>query len=141
MQQIVSNSVSRARLFAVLAAAFAIIGALLAAIGVYGVTAYAVTQRTRELAIRLALGARPRELIVLVIRHGVARTVVGLVLGLIGSLALSRYLQGVLFGITPLDPLTFVAVSAIVLMVAVVATFIPARRTTSVDPIVALRIS
>jgi predicted permease len=141
MQQIVSNSVSRARLFAVLAAAFAIIGASLAAIGVYGVTAYAVTQRTRELAIRLALGARPRELIVLVIRHGVARTVVGLVLGLIGSLALSRYLQGVLFGITPLDPLTFVAVSAVVLMVAVVATFIPARRTTSVDPLVALRIS
>jgi len=139
MQQVVSNSLSRPRLFAVLAATFAIVGALLAAIGVYGVTAYAVTQRTRELAIRLALGARPLELLVLVVRHGVAWTVVGLFLGVIGSVALSRYLQGVLFGITPLDPATFVVVSAMFLVVAVLATLIPARWTTRVDPLVALR--
>jgi putative ABC transport system permease protein len=139
MQQVFSNALSRARLFAVLAAAFAIVGALLAAIGVYGVTAYAVTQRTRELAIRLALGARPLELLLLVIRQGVAWTVVGLFLGVIGSIALSRYLEGVLFGITPLDPTTFVVVSAMFLMVAMLATLIPARRTTRVDPMVALR--
>jgi hypothetical protein len=139
MQQIRSNALSRPRLFAVLAAAFAVVGALLAAIGVYGVTAYAVTQRTRELAIRLALGARPFELLMLVMRQGVAWTVVGLLVGVIGSVALSRYLQGVLFGITPLDPQTFVVVSALFLVVAVLATLIPARRTTSVDPLIALR--
>jgi predicted permease len=139
MQQVVANSLSRPRLFAMLAAAFAVVGALLAAIGVYGVTAYAVTQRTRELAIRLALGARPRELLVLVMRQGVAWAVAGLCLGLIGSVALSRYLQGVLFGITPLDPTTFVVVSAMSLVIAVLATLIPARWTTRVDPLVALR--
>jgi putative ABC transport system permease protein len=139
MQQVVSNALSRPRLFAVLAAAFAIVGAFLAAIGVYGVTAYAVTQRTRELAVRLALGARPLELLVVVIRQGVAWTVVGVFLGVSGSVALSRYLQGVLFGITPADPATFAVVSAMVLVVAVLATFIPARRITRVDPLVALR--
>lgn len=139
MQQVVSNALSRPRLFAVLAAAFAIVGAFLAAIGVYGVTAYAVTQRTRELAVRLALGARSRELLLLVIRQGVAWTVVGLCLGVAGSVALSRYLQGVLFGITPADPTTFTVVSAMVVIVAILATLIPARRITRVDPLIALR--
>jgi predicted permease len=139
MQQIVSNGLSRPRLFAVLAAGFAVVGAFLAAIGVYGVTAYAVTQRTRELAVRLALGARPSELVRLVIRQGVAWTVVGLFLGVVGSVVLGRYLQGVLFGITPADPMTFIAVSAMFLVVAILATLIPARRITRVDPLVALR--
>lgn len=139
MQQVVSNALSRPRLFAVLAAAFAIVAAFLAAIGVYGVTAYAVTQRTRELAVRLALGAQPSELLMMVIRQGVAWTVVGLFLGVAGSIALSRYLQGVLFGIAPADPLTFAVVSAMFLAVAILATFIPARRIARVDPLVALR--
>jgi putative ABC transport system permease protein len=139
MQQVVSNALSRPRLFAVLAAAFAIVAAFLATIGVYGVTAYSVTQRTRELAVRLALGARPRELLMMVIGQGVAWTLVGLFVGVIGSLALSRYLQGVLFGITPVDPLTFAVVSAMFLVVATLATFIPARRIARVDPLVALR--
>jgi putative ABC transport system permease protein len=139
MEQIFSNGLSRPRLFAVLAAAFALVGAVLAAIGVYGVTAYAVTQRTRELAIRLALGARPRELLMLMVGQGMAWTFVGLMLGVIGSVSLSRYLQGVLFGITPLDPTTFVLVSVMFLIVAALATLIPARRTTRVDPLVALR--
>lgn len=139
MQQIVLNSLSRPRLFAVLASAFAIVAALLAAIGVYGVTAYSVTQRTRELAVRLALGARPAELLLMVIRQGVAWTVVGLFLGVAGSIALSRYLQGVLFGITPLDLTTFAVVTAMFLAVALLATFIPARRIARVDPLVALR--
>jgi predicted permease len=139
MQQVVSNGLSRPRLFAVLAAAFAIVGAFLAAIGVYGVTAYAVTHRTRELAVRLALGARPSELLRLVVREGIVWTVVGLLLGVAGSVALSRYLQGVLFGITPIDPATFTVVSAVFLIVAILATLIPARRVTRVDPLVALR--
>lgn len=139
MQQVVSNSLSRPRLFAVLAAAFAGVAGFLAAIGVYGVTAYAVTQRTRELAVRLALGARPGELLLMVIRQGVGWTIVGLLLGVAGSVAVSRYLQGVLFGITPVDPATFAAVSAMFLIVASVATLIPARRVTRVDPLVALR--
>jgi predicted permease len=140
MQQVVSNALSRPRLFAVLAAAFAMVGAFLAAIGIYGVTEYAVTQRTRELAVRLALGARPSEVLVLVVRQGLAWTVVGLSLGVAGSVALSRYLHGVLFGIAPLDPTTFVVVSAGFLMVAVLATLIPARRISRVDPLVALRL-
>jgi len=139
MQQIRSNALSRPRLFAVLAAAFAVVGALLAAIGAYGVTAYAVTQRTRELAVRLALGARPAELLLMVIRHGVAWTLVGLLLGVAGSIVLSRYLQGVLFGITPSDPTTFAVVSVMFLLVAILATLIPARRIARVDPLVALR--
>jgi putative ABC transport system permease protein len=139
MQQIRSNALSRPRLFAVLAAAFAIVGAFLAAIGVYGVTAYSVTQRTRELAVRLALGARPPELLLMVIRQALAWTVVGLFVGVVGSVALSRYLQGVLFGITPADPTTFTVVSAMFLVVAILATLIPARRITRVDPLVALR--
>lgn len=139
MQQVVSNSLSRPRLFAALAAAFASVGALLAAVGVYGVTAYTVTQRTRELAIRLALGARPSELLLMVMRYGVGWTIAGLCLGVMGSVALSRYLTGVLFGITPLDPATIVIVSAMFLLIAVLATLIPARRTTRVDPLTALR--
>jgi putative ABC transport system permease protein len=139
MRQIVSNALSRPRLFAVLAAAFAIVGALLAAIGVYGVTAYTVTQRTRELAVRLALGGRPSALLLLVVRQGVAWTVVGLSIGVAGSVGLSRYLNGVLFGITPADPTTFTVVSAMFLIVAILATFIPARRITRIDPLVALR--
>ena len=99
----------------------------------------AVTQRTRELAVRLALGARPAELLLMVIRQGVAWTVVGLLLGVAGSIALSRYLQGVLFGITPVDPTTFAVVSAMFLVVAILATLIPARRIARVDPLVALR--
>jgi putative ABC transport system permease protein len=139
MQQIVSNALSRPRLFAVLAAAFGIAAGLLATIGVFGVTAYAVTQRTRELAIRLALGARPAELVFVVLRQVVALLLVGLFVGVIGSIALSRYLRGVLFGITSLDPATFAVVSALFLVVALLAAFIPARRITRVDPTVALR--
>jgi putative ABC transport system permease protein len=139
MQQVVSNALSRPRLFAVLAATFGIVGGLLAAIGVFGVTAYAVGQRTRELAIRTALGARPLELLLLVMRQGVGATVVGLILGVIGSVALSRYLQGMLYGITPLDPATFAVASVMFLVVAILATLIPARRISRVDPVVALR--
>jgi putative ABC transport system permease protein len=139
MQQVVSNALSRPRLFAVLAATFGLVGGLLAAVGVFGVTAYAVGQRTRELAIRLALGARPLELLLLVMWQGVGATVGGLILGVIGSVPLSRYLQGMLYGITPLDPTTFALASAMFLMVAILVTLIPARRTSRVDPVVALR--
>jgi ABC-type antimicrobial peptide transport system permease subunit len=139
MQEVVSNALSRPRLFAVLAATFGIVGGLLAAIGVFGVTAYAVGQRTRELAIRLALGARPLELLLLVMRQGVGATIAGLILGVIGSVALSRYLQGVLYGITPLDPATFAVASLLFLVAALLATLIPARRINRVDPVVALR--
>ena len=102
-------------------------------------TAYAVTHRTRELAIRLALGARPRAMLFIIVRHVVAWTLVGLSLGVAGSVALSRYLQGVLFGITPLDPTTFAAVCAVFFAIAVLAALIPARRIAAVDPLVALR--
>ncbi len=140
MQQIVSNALSRPRLFAALAAAFAMVGAFLAAIGVYGVTAYAVTQRTRELAVRLALGARPSELIAMVIREGVTSTIAGLMLGVAGGIGLGRYLQGVLFGIASVDPVTFATVPVLFVVAATLATLIPARRIARVDPLVSLRV-
>jgi putative ABC transport system permease protein len=89
--------------------------------------------------VRLALGGRPSALLLLVVREGVAWTVVGLSIGVAGSVGLSRYLNGVLFGITPADPTTFTVVSAMFLIVAILATFIPARRITRIDPLVALR--
>ena len=98
-----------------------------------------IAHRTREIAVRLALGARPRSLLVLIVRHVVVWTIVGLSLGVTGSIAMRRYLQGVLFGITPLDPTTFAAVCASFLAVAVLAALIPARRIAGVDPLVALR--
>jgi predicted permease len=139
MDELVSNSISRPRLYAVLLGIFGGVGVLLAAIGVYGVIAYAVTQRTREIGIRIALGARRSEVIELVIKQGLILTGVGIALGVGGAAALTRYLDRMLFGLTPLDPATFVGVSVLFGAVATLASYVPARRATKVDPLVALR--
>ena len=139
MDDIVSNRIARPRMYAVLLGIFAGIGVALAAIGIYGVMAYSVSQRTREIGIRVALGAQRSEVVGLVLNQSLVLTVVGIALGIAGAAAVTRYLEGLLFGLTPLDPATFIGVSVMFAAVALVAAYVPARRATRVDPLVALR--
>ena len=139
MDQIVSNAMTVPRMYAVLLGMFAGIAMTLAAAGIYGVIAYSVTQRTREIGIRMALGARRGQVLAMVLRQGLAPIVIGLALGLGGAAAGTRYLEGLLFGLTPLDPPTFAYVAIAFALVALLASYVPARRATRVDPLVALR--
>ena len=139
MEQLVSNSTSRARLYAVLLGLFAGVAVALAAIGIYGVMTYSVAQRTREIGIRMALGAERSDVMGLLLGQSIPLIAVGLVLGLLGAAAVTRYLQGLLFGLTPLDPTTFVAVALLFALVAAFASYVPTRRATKVDPLIALR--
>jgi putative ABC transport system permease protein len=139
MAKIVSNSTSRPRLYATLLGLFAGVAAALAAIGIYGVIAYAVAQRTREIGIRMALGAPRAKVIGLVLRQSLMLTAAGIVLGIAGATALVRYLEGMLFGLTPLDPTTWAGVAVLFAIVASVAAYVPARRATAIDPLQALR--
>ena len=139
LDQIKSGTVANDRLQTMLLATFAALALLLSAVGIYGVISYSVTQRTHELGIRAALGASQRGLLGLVIRHGMTLALVGLVLGAAGSLALTRLLSSLLFGISPRDPVTLIAVATILAGVAFAACYIPARRAAGIDPTVALR--
>ena len=139
MDAIVSSSVSRPRLYAVLTGVFALMAMTLAAIGIYGVMAFAVSQRTHEMGIRMALGARPRAVMGLVLRHSAVLIAIGLIAGLSGAAAATRILEGLLFGLTPFDAATVVAASLVFAAVAAFASWIPARRATRIEPVVALR--
>ena len=139
LQQLHSDSLSLRRFFMVLLIIFAGLTLSLAAVGIYGVMSYVVTQRTQEIGIRVALGARAADVIRLVLKGGLALALAGIAAGLITAFAVTRLLESVLFGVTPTDTLTFVAGSIGLVLVAAIACYIPARRATKVDPLVALR--
>ncbi len=137
--QVYSASLGSRRFNLILIAFFGIVALLLATAGVFGVMAYSVSRRTREIGVRVALGARSRDVLTMILSQGMRTIVIGLVIGLAGSLALTRTLSSLLFGVTATDPLTFAAVIALLVAAALLACYIPARRATKVDPMVALR--
>jgi ABC-type antimicrobial peptide transport system permease subunit len=118
---------------------FGVLGLVLAAVGIYGVMAYSVSRRTRELGIRVALGADPRRVVRLVLREGMTLALVGTVLGLAGAAGAARLVEGLLYNVSALDPVAFVGVPAVLVAVAALAVWIPARRAASVEPMRALR--
>jgi len=139
MEQLLARSLSRARFSMLLLSVFAALALVLAAVGIYGVMAYAVAQRTREIGVRLALGAQPRDVLNMVLLGGGKLAACGLALGLIGSLGMSYFLRSQLYGVSSSDPLTYATVAALLGVVALAACYLPARRATRVDPLVALR--
>jgi putative ABC transport system permease protein len=139
MEQLISQSVTAPRFRTLLLGIFAGLAFLLAVVGIYGIVSYSVSQRTHEIGVRMALGAERRDVLGLVVGHGMGVTLIGIGVGLAASFGLTRLLSSFLFGVRPTDPLTFVIVAAIFIIVALLASYIPARRATKVDPIVALR--
>jgi predicted permease len=135
----VSRALARPRLLAVLLGALGVLGLVLGAVGVYGVLVYLVGQRQREIAVRLALGARPSQVLAMFVRRGLTLAALGIALGLTGALGLSRYVAAVLFGIGPTDAATFGGVAVVLFLTAAVASWLPARRAARVDPAVTLR--
>ena len=138
-QQVYSASLGSRRFNLILIAFFGIVALLLATAGVFGVMAYSVSRRTREIGVRVALGARSSDVLTMILNQGVRTIVIGIAIGLVGSLALTRTLSSLLFGVTATDPLTFAAVIALLIATALLACYIPAKRATKVDPMVALR--
>jgi putative ABC transport system permease protein len=139
MDRLLAKSIAGSRFNTVLLMVFAVVALLLAAVGTYGVMSYAVTQRTHEFGIRMALGAGTTDVLKLVLRRGMTLTIVGLVFGLGGAFALTRLMTSLLFEVNPTDAFTFAIVSASLILVALLACYFPARRATKVSPLVALR--
>ena len=139
MEEVFSDAVARPRFLMTLLAVFAGLALLLAAIGTYGILSYAVTERRQEIGIRMALGASRGSVLGMVMRYGLLLTGVGLVLGLGASALLTKYLQTQLFNVRPIDPATMAAFSLFIAIVAAIACLVPARRATTVDPMLVLR--
>jgi putative ABC transport system permease protein len=139
LDDIVARSISQPRFYMLLLGAFAALALALAAIGIFGVLSYAVSQRTREIGIRMALGAQERSVVGLVVRQAMTLVAAGLAAGTVAALFLSQTMTAMLFGVDPTDPATFATVAGLLAGVAMMASYLPARRATRVDPIVALR--
>jgi ABC-type antimicrobial peptide transport system permease subunit len=139
MDAVLAASVSDRRFSMLLLSAFAAMALLLAVLGLYGVASYAVNRRTQEMGVRMALGARPDHLLALVIGEGLRLALAGVALGTAAALALARIMTGSLYGVAPTDPLTFVAMAAALMVAALVAVSLPARRAARLDPMAALR--
>ncbi len=139
MQQLIGERLSPKRLATVMIGFFGLMALVLASVGIYAVMSYSVTQRTHEIGIRMALGARPQDIFKLVVGHGIMLTAIGLVIGLAGAFAMTRAMSQILYGVTATDPLTFIGISLLLASIALLACYIPARRATKVDPMVALR--
>src|SRR5205085_4480710 len=139
MDQLLGNSMAQRRLTLVLLASFAALALLLAAIGIYGVIAYSVRQRTHEIGIRIALGAQARDVFKLVIGQGMVPVVIGMAVGLAAAVVLTRLMSSLLFSISATDPVTFAVITLLLAGVALLACWLPARRAARVDPTIALR--
>jgi putative ABC transport system permease protein len=139
MDEIRGEAVAPQRLNLMLMSIFAGLALVLAIVGIYGVMSYAVTQRTHEIGIRMAIGAQPRDVFRMILGHGMFLTAVGLVAGLLGAFALTRLMATMLFGVGPTDPATFAGVALLLAAVALIACYIPGKRATKVDPVNSLR--
>ena len=139
MDQLMANSLGRRKITLTLLGIFAVLALVLAEVGIYGVMSYTVTQRTREIGIRMALGAQRAEVMRMVVGQGLRAGLLGVGIGLVGAFALTRVMASLLYGVSPTDPLTFAGIAVLLLLVATLASFLPARRATRVDPMIALR--
>jgi putative ABC transport system permease protein len=139
MAQVLGEEAAQRRMGMIMLAGFAALALLLASLGIYGVLAYFVTQHTSEIGVRQALGATPRNILFLVLKKGMGLTLAGIAIGMLASLALTRLMKSLLFGVNASDPLTFVTVPVVLALVALVACLLPALRATRIDPLVALR--
>ena len=139
MEQVVTKATGESRFYLTLLGAFACVALVLAAVGIYGVMSYSVSRRIHEIGIRMALGAQREHVLRLVVWHGVTLAIAGIAVGLAGALALTRLMSGLLYGTKPADPATFVASVLVLGLVAIVSSYIPARRAAKVEPMVALR--
>ena len=139
LNKVVSTSLAQPRFNTMLVAAFAVLALLLAGVGIYGVISYAVVLRTREIGVRTALGATRSDVLKLIMRHAMSLAFTGAAIGVAGALILARLMSSLLYGVRPSDPPTFLAVFLVLVGLALVASYIPARRATAVDPMAALR--
>jgi putative ABC transport system permease protein len=139
MEQVIAKSIARPRFNTLLLAIFAGVALVLASVGLYGVMNYSATQRTHEVGIRMALGATRADIMRLVVGNGMLLTLIGIGIGVLASIGLTRVMQRFLFGVGATDAVTFIGVSALLIVVALVANYIPARRATRVNPVIALR--